>query len=544
MSHPAATLKGLLGERVRKSPESPLLLFGGRRWSYGEFGREVHRVAHGLRRLGAKKGDRIALLLPNCPEFLFAVFAASELGALFVPINTAFTPQEVQYLLAHSESSFLLTAERFLPLVREIRGGLPLLRQVVSVEKNSAAECLSWDEFIFRASSKEPEIAIRPDEIASITYTSGTTDRPKGVMLTQYAYCFAPRKRAEALGWNEKDRVFVMMPLFHVNALCHMAIAMLSVGGSILLQERFSASRFWDEGREHGATTASLMRTIPQILLSLPERPDDGKNPMRLVVALLPPEQHLRFEGRFDLTVVPSYSLTEDPLSVLGPLDRAKRRLGSCGLPIAPAVHELRIVGEDGSDSPTGQLGEIVKRSPTVMAGYYKNPQATAAALRDGWLHTGDLGHLDGEGFLYFVDRKKDMVKRGDENVSSEEVERVLNSHPLIAESAVVGVADPIRMEEVKAYIVLKPSVAPESLSPERVWRYCEERLAPFKIPRYLEYRDELPKTPSSKIQKGILREEAKSPKGAVYDRMAREIGGSIEAAGKRKRGGRRGAKK
>jgi crotonobetaine/carnitine-CoA ligase len=342
-------------------------------------------------------------------------------------------------------------------------------------------------------------------------------------MLTQHAYLFAPQKRAEALGWGEKDRAFVMLPLFHVNALCHMAIAMISVGGSILLRERFSASHFWDEVREYEVTTSSLMRTIPQILLNLPEKPDDAKNPFRLAVALLPPEQHLRFEERFNLTAIPSYSLTEDILSVLGPLDKARRKLGSCGLPIAPEVHKVHIEDEDGALCRPGQLGEIVKQSPVVMKGYYKNSEATAAVLKSGWLYTGDLGYLDEDGFLYFVDRKKDMVKRGDENISSEEVEQVLNSHPLIAESAVVGVPDPIRQEEVKAYIVLKPSATPENLPPEEIWNFCKKHLAAFKLPRYLEYRDELPKTPSSKIQKSILRSEARDPMQVVFDRTAME---------------------
>jgi crotonobetaine/carnitine-CoA ligase len=523
MSHPATTLKELLRERVQKGPKSLLLLYHDRHFTCADFQREVNRVANAFLRLGIQKGDKIGLLLPNCPEFLFAVFAAAEIGALFVPINTASTADEAQYVLDHSETSFLLTTHSFLSLVQNIRATCPHLKQVVSLRKDKESGCLSWDEFLFGASADSPEITVLPGEIASITYTSGTTDRPKGVMLTQYAYLFAPQKRAEALGWNEKDRAIVMLPLFHVNALCHIAIAMISVGGNIFLRERFSASHFWDEVREYGVTTSSLMRTIPQILLNLPEKADDRKNPLRLVVALLPPEQHLRFEERFDLTVIPSYSLTEDILSVLGPLDESRRKLGSCGLPIAPEVHRLRILGENRKECPPGQLGEIVKQSPTVMKGYYKNPEATAEALKGGWLHTGDLGYLDEDGFLYFVDRKKDMVKRGDENISSEEVEQVLNSHPLIAESAVIGVPDPIRQEEVKACIVLKPPATFESLSPEEIWAFCKKHLAPFKIPRYLEYRVELPKTPSSKIQKSILREETKPSSHAVFDRVAME---------------------
>jgi acyl-CoA synthetase (AMP-forming)/AMP-acid ligase II len=296
---------------------------------------------------------------------------------------------------------------------------------------------------------------------------------------------------------------------------------MLSVGGSILLTEKFSASRFWQEVREHGVTTSSLMRTIPQILLALPEKPDEGDNPLRLAVALLAPEMHERFEQRFGLTAVPSYSLTEDLLSVIGPQNMPREKVGSCGLPLVPDVHRIRIVDENGNDLPPGTPGEIVKQSPVVMKGYFKNPAATAQALKDGWLYTGDLGYVDRDGYLYFVDRVKDMVRRGDENISSEEVERVLNSHPQIAESAVIAVPDAIRGEEVKAYIVLKPPATPDDVPPQNIWENCKPHLAAFKVPRYIEYCDELPKTPSSKVQKNMLREQSKLPGARVFDRIA-----------------------
>jgi len=516
------TLKELLGARARENPDSLLVLFEGRRLTYADFQREVHRVANGFLRLGVKKGDKIALLLPNCPEFLFSVFAAAEIGAIFVPINTALTGDEIQHLSNHSEASLLVTARAFLSTIEEIRGGCIHLRQVLCSDDEKSG-CLSWNEFLFKASDAAPDVETSPDEVASITYTSGTTDRPKGVMLTQYSYFFAPQKRAEALAWHENDRAIVVTPLFHVNGLCHIAIAMISAGGSMLLRERFSASHFWDEVREYGITTSSLMRTIPQILLNLPKKLDDRKNPLRLVVALLHPEFHLDFEERFDATVIPSYSLTEDILSVIGPVDKSRRKLGSCGLPVAPEVHSLSILDEEGRPCPPGQSGEIVKRSPAVMKGYYKNPEATAATLLRGWLHTGDLGYLDEDGFLYFIDRKKDVVRRGDENISSEEVEQVLNSHPLIAESAVVGVPDPVRQEEVKAYVVLRTPFTPESLPPREIWEFCKKRLAPFKVPRYLEYRRSLPKTPSAKIQKSLLRTEAKDSAQVVFDRQVME---------------------
>ncbi|HWO40411.1 MAG TPA: AMP-binding protein [Candidatus Eisenbacteria bacterium] len=517
---PPATLPALLRATAGCYPERVALVFKERRWTYREFEQEVYKAARGFLRLGMKKGDRIALLLPNCPEFLFAVFAASEIGAVFVPMNPASTLDEAEYVLAHSGASLVVGTVEWIARIGAFGARLPELTRMLAVDGAENSRAWAWEALLAGAPNEALQTTAAPADLASITYTSGTTDRPKGVMLSQYAYAFAPRTRAIGLGWNENDRVLCLLPLFHVNALCHMCLGMFSRGGTIVLTERFSASRFWDEVRAFGITTSSLMRTIPQILLSLPERPDDRNHPLRLVVALLSPEMHVRFEERFNVLAVPSYSLTEDILSVIGPLDRAKRKLGSCGLPLAPEVHRLKILDAAGRELAPGETGEIVKRSPTVMQGYYKNPEATAKALRDGWLYTGDLGYLDEDGFLFFVDRLKDIVRRGDENISSEEVERVLNSHPQIAESAVVAVPDEIRGEEAKAYVVPKaPAAAPK---PEEIWRFCEARLAAFKVPRYLEYCDALPKTPSSKIQKNILRERGKMPGSKVFDRQAK----------------------
>jgi acyl-CoA synthetase (AMP-forming)/AMP-acid ligase II len=521
MTHSSpATLTELLDARAQSHPDRLALIFKDRRWSYAEFQRETDRVANGFLRIGVKKGDRIAFVLPNCAEFLFAVFAVTKIGAVFVPLNFQYTAEEAEYVLRHSEASIVLTTPELLALIDAVRENLPDLKRVIVTGAAAFTGAQSWDKFLAGVADGAPRLPIDPEDLASITYTSGTTDRPKGVMLSQYAYAFAPCMRAQGLGWNEVDRVLCVLPLFHVNALCHTCLAMLSAGGSIVLAEKFSASRFWDEVRAHEVTTSSLMRTIPQILLALPEKPDDANNPLRVVVTLLSPELHGRFEERFGVKAVPSYSLTEDLLSVIGPKNLPPKKLGTCGLPLVPEVHRIRIVDEAGNSLPPGRPGEIVKQSPVVMKGYFKNPEATAKALKDAWLYTGDLGYLDEDGYLYFVDRLKDMVRRGDENISSEEVERVLNSHPAVAESAVIAVPDQIRGEEVMAYIVLKPPATPESVTPQELWNFCKPHLAAFKVPRYIEYRAELPKTPSSKVQKNILREESKGSSSRAFDRL------------------------
>ncbi len=514
-----ATIQELLSHQAAERPDRLCLIHEDRSWSYAEFAREVERVARSFVSLSLRPGQKVALLLPNCPEFLWTVFAMARTGGVFVPLNTAQTAGELQYLLTHSEARFLLTADAFMPVIDTIRGDCPGLEHVITLDGGSGDAVTGWEAFIGSAGDGAELADVSPDDLASIIYTSGTTDRPKGVMLKHYAFAFAPSHRARALGWTEDDRVMVVMPLFHVNALCHMSIAMMSVGGVVVLKERFSASRFWDDVRKDGVTTSSIMQTIPRILLNLPPDPTDADTPLRQVMALLPPDVHLEFERRYGVTAVPSYSLTEDLLSVIGPLGDSARKLGSCGVAIAPEVHRLGIRDDEGESRGPRELGEIVKQSPAVMMGYYKNPEATAAALRDGWLHTGDLGYLDEDGFLYFVDRKKDIIKRSGENIASAEVERVLSSHPLVAECAVVAVADPIRQEEVKACIVLAEGASPEDVPAEELWGFCAEHLAPFKIPRFLDYRSALPKTPSSKVQKNLLREEGLAP--GVADREA-----------------------
>lgn len=515
-----ATLTELLGARVARHPDKLALMFNDDSWTYAEFQHEANRAAAAFLRIGVQKGERIAFLLPNCAEFLFATFATTRIGAVSVPLNPQYTAAEAEYVLHHSEASTIVTSPDLWPMLETLREKLPQLKTVIVTGDETFAGTLSWNEFVKHGDSLA-EIRLDPEDLASITYTSGTTDRPKGVMLSQYAYAFAPRMRAQGLGWTESDRALCVLPLFHVNALCHTCIAMLSVGGSIVLREKFSASRFWNEVRDFSITTSSLMRTIPQILLSSPEKPDDRDNPLRVIVTLLSPEMHVRFEERFGVRGVPSYSLTEDILSIIGPQNMPREKLGSCGVALAPEVHRVAIHDREGQPLPPGKPGEIVKQSPTVMQGYYKNPEATAKALRNGWLYTGDLGYLDKDGYLYFVDRVKDMVRRGDENISSEEVERVLNSHPAVAESAVIAVPDTIRGEEVKAYIVLKPPATPQTVPPQEIWNFCKPHLAAFKVPRYLEYRAELPKTPSSKVQKNILRDESKRSNSHAFDRLA-----------------------
>ncbi|HXM70753.1 MAG TPA: AMP-binding protein, partial [Thermoanaerobaculia bacterium] len=332
----------------------------------------------------------------------------------------------------------------------------------------------------------------------------------------------AVRERARHLRYSSADTMLVTNPLFHLNGQGSI-IGCLAVRARVVLREKFSASRFWQDVERHRVTTLNGMQTIPRILLAGEPRPGDRSSSLETVVGILSADLHRAFEDRFGVRFVQVYSLTEDPLSVMGPRDGLpaawSAKLGAAGLPLAPDAHQIRIVDDDGRDLPAGMVGEIVKRSPATMTGYFRDPTATALALRDGWLYTGDSGLLDEDGFLYVVGRKKDAIRRPGEMIAAAEVEAALASHPGIAEVAVIGVPDPIRSEEVKVFVVLADGYTEDSLPPAQILAYCAERLAPFKIPRYLEYRGDLPKTATLKIRKESLRALAEARSADVYDR-------------------------
>jgi amino acid adenylation domain-containing protein/non-ribosomal peptide synthase protein (TIGR01720 family) len=510
------TLPELLAAQAAAAPAEPFVLWGdGEELTFAGLDLAARRFAAGLRKLGVARGERVAILLENRPEFLAAMFGSVLAGAVYAAINTHLTPEEAGYIVAHVGAAVMVTEPRHFPLAAAIRSVCPELRVVIS-----AAELLSDPIDPIDPAS----VDVEPGDLATIQYTSGTTALPKGVMLTHQALLAAVRERARHLRYSSADTMLVPNPLFHLNGQGSI-IGCLAVGARVVLREKFSASGFWEDVERHRVTTLNGMQTIPRILLAREPRPGgDRGSSLETVIGVLSAELHRAFEDRFGVRFVQVYSLTEDPMSVIGPRDGLpaewSAKLGAAGLPLAPETHRVRIVDDDGRDLPAGTPGEIVKRSPAMMTGYFRDPMATALALRDGWLYTGDYGVLDEDGFLSFVGRKKDAIRRSGEMISAAEVETVIASHPGIAEAAVVGVPDPIRSEEVKAFVVLADGYDETSLSPERILAHCAERLAAFKIPRFLEYRRDLPKTATLKIRKQILRDADAAGSVGGFDRL------------------------
>ena len=375
-----------------------------------------------------------------------------------------------------------MTDETRLTVIRELRADCPRLRCVIATGTDAGADVIPASA-LWETSPLENDVAVRGEDAAAILYTSGTTGFPKGVVLTHGGYVLNAEAFAERVGLGRDDVVLCVLPLSHLNAQRSSVLAAIVAGAGLVVEERFSASRFWSRVREKRVTFFSIMPTIAATLLARSPSALDRAHDARLCVTPASADLTRAFEERFGTRLISTYGLTEGMLNVMNFPEPELRRVGAAGKPIAPDVHQVRIADTDDHSVSAGTVGEIVVRSPAVMREYYKDAAATTAVLRNGWLHTGDLGYLDADGFLFFVGRKKDMIRRGGENVAPAEIEGVLLGHPKVADVAVVGIPDPIREEEIKAFVVLAAGETEASVPPRDLFEYCAARLARFKVP-------------------------------------------------------------
>ncbi len=499
MSSDPKSIPELLNLRVSAAPDK-LFLFSeadNRRYTYSEFQAAVGRTANLLAAHGVGKGDVVGLLLPNSVEYVIAYFACWQLGALAGPINSLLKSQEIAYVISNSEAKALLVSSEFLTVIDSIRDESPALRAVITFDDEGAATR--------EQSSDAPLTEIDRDHEAIIIYTSGTTGKPKGCLLTHGNVIANARQITEWLGFTENDRLLTIMPLFHMNAVSVTTMSALYAGASSVVSLKFSGSRFWQIVSEYEITSFGSVATMLSMLLSTyPDGVPAGLKTDQLRFAMcgsapVPAEVMRRFEETFNCLVVEGYGLSESTCrSTFNPPDR-RRRPGSCGLPIG---NEMRVVDEEDQDVPDGELGEIVLRGENILKGYYKNDAANAAAFRNGWFHTGDIGYRDQDGFYFIVDRKSDMIIRGGENIYPREIDEVLYQHPDIAAAAAVGIPDNLYGEEVAAVVVLKSGA---KLSDQEVIDYCKTRLADYKCPKTVHFVDDIPKGPTGKLLKREL---------------------------------------
>jgi long-chain acyl-CoA synthetase len=504
MSNDPRTIPELLTWRVEATPDEPFLLSeaDGRRFTYAEFDAAVNRAATMLSSHGIVKGDAVSLLLPNSAEYVVAYFACWRLGAVAGPINSLLKTQEISYVISNSEAKALLVNSEYLPLVDGALTALTTLRAVISFDcEAEATRKLGGVENSLLPSLSE----INSDDEAIIIYTSGTTGKPKGCLLTHGNVLANAKQISEWLGFGQKDRLLSVMPLFHMNAVSVTTMAALYAGGSTVVTPKFSASRFWQIISDYQITSFGSVATMLSMLLSTyPKGMPEGLRTDQLRFAMcgsapVPAEVLKRFEETFHCLVIEGYGLSESTCrSTFNPPDD-RRRPGSCGLPIG---NDMSVVDEEDREVRDDTLGEIVLRGDNVLKGYYKNPDATATAFRNGWFHTGDIGYRDGDGFYYIVDRKSDMIIRGGENIYPREIDEVLYQHTAVAAAAVVGVPDKLYGEEVAAFVVLKEGV---DASEQQLIDFCRARLADYKCPKTVRFVKDIPKGPTGKLLKREL---------------------------------------
>jgi long-chain acyl-CoA synthetase len=500
----------VLGERnVEKFGEYVALSFEGRELTNVELRDRSMRLAGALAGMGIHPGDRVAVMLPNSPVVGVTYGAILRLGGVAVPMVFLLAVPEITHILADSGAKAIFTSPEFLPNVKAGLAGLAEPPVVICTgEAPPEPGVLSYDALL-DASADRPAIVDRAaGDVAVISYTSGTTGRPKGVMLTHANLLFNAENSSKVVPTKDGDVSIGCLPLAHLFGIGSSLVGQMFKLKAILLPW-FTAEGFFAAVNEHRATSSAVVPTMAQYMLAHPGFDDVDWSSFEWIViaaAPVPVEMADEFEKRTGSRVLEGYGLTEtSPTTSVMRIDEA-RRPGSCGRPV-PNV-DVRIVGDDDEPVPQGEQGEVCIKGPNIMAGYYNLPDETARALRGGWFHSGDIGYLDEDGYLYITDRKKDMIIRGGFNIYPRDIEEVLHGHPAVLEAGVVGVPDQTMGEEVKAFVVLRPG---QQATAEELLDVCRAHLAKYKTPRWIEFIDVLPKNPIGKVLKRELRERAKA---------------------------------
>jgi acyl-CoA synthetase (AMP-forming)/AMP-acid ligase II len=507
-------LHDFLDFHAREQEEAPFAVFGDRTLRYGEALRAVHRIANALAGAGVEPGERVAILARNCTEYLLFYYAASKAGAVPVPLNYRLAPPEWRTILQDAAPKLLLARGGLVGAVDPLRAELPSVAHWIALEAPAPAGWTRFEDWTRGVPETPPPRHVEAGDDLYQMYTSGTTGRPKGAVLTHAAISAQLEQISGILHLGPGDRYLIVAPVYHAaGALA--AFWTVRQGGTLFIMEDFDPAVVVKALSEQEIAGASLVPAMIQAcLVSVPDVASRRYEKLRFVVYGASPiaaETLRRALEIFGCGFAQGYGMTEMTAGATFLLPREHERalgekpalLFSCGRPL-PGT-EVRVVDLEGRDLPAGQTGEILLRGPQMMRGYWNLPEATAEALAGGWMHTGDAGALDEEGFLYIQDRVKDMIVSGAENVYPREVEDALFEHPAVADAAVIGVPDARWGEVVKALVVLRPGRA---VTPDELIEFCRGRLAGFKRPRSVDFVEALPRNPSGKVLKKDLREK------------------------------------
>lgn len=498
-------LSDFLTNTAERIPDHPAIRFAGQTVTFGEMNRRVDALALGLTRLGINPGDVCLQMMPNSLNWALVYYALARMGAFVVPVNFLFRRRELAYILRDSGAKAFIGHGDYLAEALAAMAELPQITVRIAEGENLPPGFTALDR-LFNATGNFSTFASRADDPLAVIYTSGTTGEPKGAVLTHKSLMSDVTAVSRVRHTEAHDVVLSVLPLFHIYGMTHALNISIYQGLTIRMWTNFDAEALLSAIEEEKSSILYAVPTMVNRLVELAESKPPQRSGLRFVIsggASLPVEVLHRFEKRFETTIYESYGLTEfSPTCVENPFGR-QARPGSIGLPISP--FETRIVGDDDRDVPVGEVGELCIRGSAVMKEYLNKPEATAKALRGGWLHTGDLARMDPEGYIYIVDRKKDLIIRGGYNVYPREIEEVLYTHEAISEAAVVGIPDNDLGEEIAAFVVLKPVV---QLTADELRQYVKSQVAPYKYPRVINFVKELPKTAAGKILKRAIAQD------------------------------------
>ena len=506
----------LLGDLVQRNtklfPEKIAVIFEDKRFTWAELNERVNRLANALLSLGAKRGDHVAVLSKNCHEYLETYFACARNATICTAINYRLSTRELHYVIDNSEAKIVLVSDEFLETLEKIRPDLKNVEHYIVIGQTPEG-MKSYDEIIAAATALPPDVDQHEDDVVLQMYTSGTTGLPKGAMLSHRNLITNAIGCSFGMQFQPDDCLLMVAPLYHM-AAGMTSLATIMQGGPILLHRDFNPIAILDDMEGGNVTVVLLIPVMINFLLQMPEvETRDFSNIRGIVYGASPmPVEVLRKAIEvFQCDFIQGYGQTESSavLCVLRPEDHVLdgtpeqlKRLASAGREIFGT--EVRVVDEESNDVEPGQIGEVIGRGANVMKGYWNMPEASAETLRGGWLHTGDLGTVDEDGYVYILDRVKDMIISGGENVYSREVEEVLYMHPAIADAAVIGVPHEQWGESIRAIIVLREG---KNAGEEEIIDFCRDKLAGYKRPRSIEFIDSLPRNLSGKVLKKVLRE-------------------------------------
>ena len=498
----------VLTRKAKENKSKPYLYFLDKEVSYEGINACANQMANVFAELGVVKEAHVALILPNCPEYLYCWFGLAKLGAVSVTINSQFRGESLEYLIKASDSKLVVVASDFLGQYEEIAAKIGGIDRIIFDTSGQVVNDSKSLNKLFDQSPTTPPAnipLIRDIDPLIITLTSGTTGLPKLVRNSHRAYITAAQDLVSCAELSAQDCIYSALPLYHVNPQVYCVLSALVANASVVVAPRFSASKFWDDIRKYQATAFSYVGAVLPILLAQPQHPSDRDVPARKCFGGgAPKEVYEKVSQRFGVEVLEMYGMSET--GTWNTINKpGKGKAGTVGQ--ARDGFEVKIFDDMDDELPPGKIGEIVIRptKPYIMFdGYYKSPEETLKCSANWWFHTGDLGKVDDDGYYYFCGRKKESIRRGGENISPYEIEREVNKHPAVAESAAFGIADPVMEEEIEVAIVLHPG---HKVTPGEIIAWCETRLPKFMMPRYIEFMEKLPKSASEKVQKVALKE-------------------------------------